>query len=134
MATETTGMPVTRIFTGDDGESHFADLVVPMQLTDRGFMSAPIELGGATLFRATPPGGDIDYHTAPRRQFVLHLQGEVEIECGDGTRRRFGPGDVLLADDTTGRGHVSRDVQTPRRQIFVPVSADVDVTLWEVGR
>jgi uncharacterized cupin superfamily protein len=48
------------------------------------------------------------------------LDGEVEIEAGDGTKRRFGTGDVLLAEDTAGRGHISRAVEgRPRKSIFV---------------
>jgi hypothetical protein len=123
---------VTRIFTGADGASHFEDLRVPLRETERGLLSDPVPSGGDLLLRGTPPGGDLDFHVAPRRQFVLHLRGMVEIECGDGTKRRFGPGDVLLADDTTGQGHISRDVQTPRRQLFVPVPGDFDLSSWEV--
>jgi len=48
------------------------------------------------------------------------LEGKVDIEIGDGTVRRFGPGDILLAEDTTGRGHISRAVAgEPRRSIFI---------------
>ena len=49
---------------------------------------------------------------------------------GDGTRRTFGPGEVLLAADTTGQGHISREVEGPRRQIFVPLADSVDVLAW----
>jgi hypothetical protein len=50
------------------------------------------------------------------------LSGETEIEIGDGTKRRFGPGDILLADDTSGQGHISRDVGAqPRRFDFIPI-------------
>lgn len=123
-------VPCTRIYTGDDGRSHFEDLEIPLDETERGLMSGAVPVGGPVFFRATPPGGDLDFHVAPRRQFVIHLAGQVEIELGDGTSRRFGVGDVLLADDTTGEGHVSRDVETPRRQIFVPLSDDIDVGAW----
>lgn len=125
-----TSIACTRIFTGDDGRSHFEDLAIPLHSSERGLMSAPLELGAATMFRATPPGGNLGFHVAPRRQFVIHLAGGVEIEIGDGTTRQFGVGDVLLADDTTGEGHISRDVETPRRQIFVPLSDDVDLGPW----
>jgi quercetin dioxygenase-like cupin family protein len=64
----------------------------------------------------------LDYHTAPRRQFVINLTGSVDIEVGDGTVRRLGPGDILLAEDTTGEGHISRAVDgEPRRCLFVPL-------------
>ena len=54
----------------------------------------------------------------------------VEIECGDGTTRRFGVGDVLLADDTTGQGHISREIEGPRLQVFVSLPADLDLSVW----
>jgi hypothetical protein len=46
--------------------------------------------------------------------------GGVEIEVGDGSKRRLGPGDILLAEDTSGRGHISRAVDDqPRVSIFI---------------
>ena len=71
-----------------------------------------------------------DYHCAPQRQFVIHLKGAGEIEVGDGTKRRFGVGDVLLADDTTGQGHISRGVETPREQVFIVMPDDLDMEPW----
>jgi hypothetical protein len=58
-------------------------------------------------FRRYQPCGFIDWHTAPRRQYVITLEGQVEVGLGDGTKRVFGAGDVLLADDLTGRGHTT---------------------------
>ena len=82
------------------------------------------------IFRETPAAGALDFHPAPQRQFVVTLSGVGEIECGDGTRRRFGAGDVMLAEDTTGEGHITREVQGPRRGIFIPLPADFDVSGW----
>lgn len=45
---------------------------------------------------------------APRRQFVIVLSGELEVEVSDGEKRRFGSGGICLVEDTAGRGHVSR--------------------------
>ena len=60
-------------------------------------------------------------HNAPRRQFIVHLEGAVEVEASDGERRRFGPGDVVLVEDLEGRGHVTRWVgEGPRRTLFLP--------------
>ncbi len=72
------------------------------------------------------------FHTAPRRQFVVGLSGATEIELADGTRRRFGPGDVLLADDTTGQGHRTQVVEAPRRSLFIYVPDTVDPRAWVV--
>ncbi len=38
---------------------------------------------------------------------MITLEGQVEVGLGDGTKRVFGVGDVLLADDLTGRGHTT---------------------------
>ena len=77
---------------------------------------------GAELHR-TPAGRVQDWHTAPRRQFVVNLTGEVEIEVSDGETRRFGPGSILLAEDTTGKGHISRGIgNDERRTLFIPLS------------
>jgi hypothetical protein len=51
------------------------------------------------------------------------LQGQAEIELGDGTKRRFGQGDVLLSEDLTGEGHITRvvgDVPRISAQISIP--------------
>ncbi len=82
------------------------------------------------IFRETPIDGALDYHPAPRRQFVITLAGVVEVECGDGSLRRFGPGEIMLADDTTGRGHTTREVEGPRRSIFIPLPDHVDAAQW----
>jgi hypothetical protein len=120
---------ITRIYTGEDGQSHFESLTLPESETEFGWMTAQVPAKGV-IFRRTPPGGSIDFHTAPRRQFVVILEGAVEIECGDGTMKSFGAGAVMLADDTTGQGHISRETQSPRRSIFVPVPDDLDVSQW----
>ena len=83
------------------------------------------------FFRDSTDGPEVyDFHVAPRRQFVIHLAGRVQIETGDGTKRQFGVGDILLADDTTGQGHVSREIEGPRIQVFVALAEGVDVARW----
>ena len=113
-------MKVTRIYTGDDGESHFEDVEVP--LVDRGGIGWISQLQEATgiVFRETDGSYDFGFHNAPRRQYVINLDAAVEIEVGDGSKRTLGAGEILLAEDTTGRGHVSRAVDAkPRRSLFV---------------
>ena len=113
-------MRITRVYTGDDGESHFED--VELSLKDLGEIGRLSELVGATgiIFRETDGDYDLGFHNAPRRQFVINLDGSVELEVGDGTKRVLGPGDVLLAEDTSGRGHKSRAVGgRKRRSVFV---------------
>ncbi len=113
-------MKITRLYTGGDGESHFEDIEIALE--DAGDIGALSELEEATgiIFRETGPDYDYDWHNAPRRQYIIMLEGAVDVEIGDGTVRRFGTGDVLLAEDTTGRGHISRAVDNqPRKSVFV---------------
>jgi len=115
-------MKVVRIYTGSDGESHFEDVLV--SLADDGHLGRMSKLVPArgVIFREV--GGDyaLGFHNAPRRQYVVNLTGSVELETGDGTKRVLGPGDVLLAEDTTGRGHQSRAVRgEPRTCLFIPL-------------
>ena len=113
-------MQVTRIYTGDDGRSHFED--VPIEMVDQemlGRLSAPWD---ATAVQFREVGGDylLDYHNAPRRQLVVNLTGSVEIEVGSGETRLLGPGSILLAEDLTGEGHISRHVDgQPRTCLFI---------------
>lgn len=116
-------MKIPRLYSGDDGESHFGELDIPLEDMGGGVgVISKLQAATGMFFRNTGSDYDLDWHTAPRRQYIIILEGAVEIETGDGTRRRFGPGDVFLAEDLTGRGHISRAVDNqPRRSIFIPI-------------
>ena len=83
-------MLITRVYTGSDGKSHFED--VEIELLDKGPMGSISSLWSAkgVLFRKVSGDYDLDFHNAPRRQFVVNLTGAVEIEVGDGTKRQLG--------------------------------------------
>ena len=98
---------IVRIYTGTDGESHFEDL---SETLEGSFGATDMEAAEGIFFTRQRPGNLSTWHTAPRRQYVLGIAGEVEIVTGDGTALRFKPGDVLLAEDLTGRGHTTRVV------------------------
>lgn len=119
-------MEITRVYTGEDGRSHFEEIDVPLGESRYGSLSDLYSAEGV-IFRETPVGGELDFHNAPRRQFVITLSGVVEIECGDGSKRRLGAGGILLADDTDGQGHITRDLEGPRRSLFIPLPEDFDV-------
>ncbi len=95
-------MGTYRLYAGDDGESH----IEPIDLAD-----APEWTGGldttAIRFREDPVGRFVDWHPAPRRQFVIILSGQLEIGLSDGSTHVFGPGDARLVEDTTGKGHTT---------------------------
>ena len=74
-------------------------------------------------FRLFPVGYVLSWHCAPRRQYSITLSGMAEIEVGDGTVARVGPGDIVLAEDLTGQGHVTRVVGSePRLSAIIPLA------------
>ena len=113
---------MVRLYTGGDGESHFEEIIPPFA------WAGPVErtpLQGATgvAFTRFPSGCFLDWHNAPRRQHVIILSGHSEFGVGDGSVRRLGPGDVLLAEDLTGRGHTTRVVgDQPCVSVAVPLA------------
>lgn len=121
-------MKVIRIYTGEDNQSHFEDLDIPLKPADYGSASEVVP-ALEVIFRETSEGASFDFHNAPQRQFVITLSGLGELECGDGSQRRLGPGDILLAEDTTGQGHITREIR-PRRVIFIPIFQGFDISAW----
>ena len=114
-------MKIVRLYTGTDNESHFEDVEVELDSLGR-FEASALQSAHGIQFRRAPATHLSNYHTAPKRQYVITLAGQVEIETGDGTIRRFGPGDVMLAEDTAGHGHITRVVGgQPRHYVFIPL-------------
>jgi quercetin dioxygenase-like cupin family protein len=118
---------IFRVYTGADGQSHIAEEPLTLQsfVDSEGAYGEGTPLQGATgiTFRLAPPGYVLSWHCAPRRQYTITLAGTAEIEVGDGTVRRVGPGDVLLAEDLTGQGHITRVVGSePRFYAVVPLA------------
>jgi len=95
-----------------DGETHLAVLEFPVSETYAGTVRAlndiPVTTMGFGEFVSRKP--DAGLHSAPRRQFLVVLKGELELETTLGRQERLKPGDVLLADDIGAKGHHSRDV------------------------
>jgi hypothetical protein len=113
-------MTITRVYADERGESHFADEEIALRNAGPiGHLSEPIP-AKEVIFRRNDPGYDYDWHVAPQRQFIVLLDGAIEIETSDGIRRTFRGGDILLMEDTTGRGHRTRHVEaSERRSVFI---------------
>ena len=118
-----TPIKVTRIFTGQDGQTHAEEYAVPLGAA-RGATELSETVDVTSLqFRRTSPAYFIDWHNAPRKQYVVTLAGESEVELGDGTKILLHPGHILLAEDTTGQGHISRAVGSDDRiSLFIPLT------------
>ena len=102
-------MKIVRLYTGSDQQSHFEEIELSFA-GDQAILTTGSQPASGVVFRCAPPRTVLDWHPAPRRQYVVTLSGQWDIECGDGSARRFKPGDVMLAEDLTGQGHMSRVV------------------------
>jgi len=117
-------MKYTRIYADANGETHLQDIEPAMKNAGNASMMSEMMAARGVIFReSNSEEYFIDWHNAPRRQFVVNLTGEVEITVSDGEKRHFGPGSILLAEDVTGKGHISRGVgKSERRTLFVPLA------------
>ena len=94
-----------RLWTRDDGQSHFEEGRLDLPAGNRGDAVSAVSAAVSISFRETHKGGSFEWHDAPARQLVLTLSGALEFEMRGGPRFTLGAGDVLLAEDTTGGGH-----------------------------
>jgi hypothetical protein len=123
-------LTVTRLFSGADGKTHAEN--IEMNLTQPGRTqlgraagveaSETIKVTGL-MFGRTPARAVVDFHPAPARQYVVTLSGRGEIELEDGTKIPLTPGHILLAEDATGKGHISRTVGSDDRlSLFIQLA------------
>ena len=93
------------LYSDAEGVTHFRDEYLPWKKSSSGSATTPLEDAEQIGFVRAPAGIRSDWHPAPRKQFVLVLKGVMEVEAGDGERRKFTSGRVLVVADTEGRGH-----------------------------
>ena len=115
-------MKIHHLYVDQKGESHFEDMEVPYTESGRaGRLSARLPATGI-IFREVQPDYDLDWHPAPRRQYIINLDAGVKITASDGESRVIGVGEVILVEDITGKGHLSQHVEGKiRHSIFVPI-------------
>lgn len=111
-----------RIATGPDGQSHFSVGAVLLHPAGDNAVSAAGAVGTIS-FEESPAGAALDWHNAPARQYVITLSGTLEFENRMGEKQVVAPGDLLLAEDTTGGGHRWRLVDDqPWRRVYVTLA------------
>lgn len=119
-----------RAYNDADGESHFEDLHLDLEERDFAPPAAPAMVGafeaasGTLFFGAAPGWGGEVPHPSPQRQVFCILRGAVDVSVSDGEQRRFTAGDVILLDDTRGRGHATSVIGPDDLLIFGAVLAD----------
>ena len=115
-------MRIHNIYVDAKGETHFRDIEVKW-VEERDFSKYSERLKATgIIFRETSGDYDLDWHPAPRRQYIINLDGGVKITASDGESRIIGAGEVILVEDTSGKGHLSKSVSGKmRHSIFVPI-------------
>jgi len=115
-------MRISNLYSDANGESHWRDIEVEyVEQNEAGRLSARLPACGI-IFRQTEAEHDRPWHTAPRRQYIINLDAGVQLTASDGEVRVIGAGEVILVEDTIGKGHLSKSVNNQmRHSIFVPI-------------
>ena len=122
-------MEYIRIFTDDDGETHIEDCTMPYRTDVIAENVPPLHI--SSLLKAEGVffmHSEVDdsfkilpFHNAPRRMMVIQLTGSSEQTTSDGSVRLMKPGDILVAEDVTGKGHKSRNIGCEVLYAMVPL-------------
>ncbi|MER5185316.1 hypothetical protein ABT009_44795 [Streptomyces sp. NPDC002896] len=112
---------ILRVYSDAAGESHFEEIRIPGRRrrsdvsTSVAWWSEEIAVRGAVWRRVEEEAPTTTPHNAPQRQLIVPLSGEVEIEVSTGERRAVPPGQIILVEDTTGKGHITRALDDSTR-------------------
>lgn len=117
-----------RIWTGEDQNSHAEEGWIDLEAGARGdLLSGKLDTSHAS-FQETRSGGTFEWHTAPVRQLVITLSGTLDFQTRGGQHFILKPGDILLAEDTTGGGHSWKLVDAePWRRLYVVLAPGATV-------
>ncbi len=112
-------MRIHNIYADAEGVSHFRDIEVDWVSEIRHSKRSKSIATSGMVFRETAGDYLLDWHPAPHKQFMISLDAAVEITAGDGEKRIVQAGEVLLAEDTTGKGHISRAIGNAVRHSII---------------
>ena len=125
-------MRLYRIYTKPSGESAIEVRDVPMSGPRP--TSPTFQTSGPIFFRETAEGFVQDLHNAPRRQLIFLTSGLLELESSEGARHIARPGDLIFAEDTKGKGHITRSLRDVRGFVHVAMADDFDVSSWPLAK
>ena len=80
-----------RLYTGEDGQSHFEASQIAWQRQDAFNAVSALTAVQEVSFEETAAGSSLDWHNAPCRQYVITLSGRLEFETRDGAVQVVGP-------------------------------------------
>lgn len=129
-------MKITRFHATADGGSRFQDLEIPIDQErpdNFGFVLRQSNAWPSASIRFVKLPADLDqgWHHAPASQIVVVLSGELEVGASDGEKRRCSAGQVFVADDLTGKGHLTKVINGPAHVMFVELPPNFDFARWK---
>ena len=111
---------IVRIYSDENGDSHFEDVAIELKEAGSVGKLSDVLPAKGIIFREVAPSYDWDFHTAPQKQYIILLDGEIEIETSLGAKRRFNAGEILLVEHTSGKGHKTKNIRpVKRKSIFI---------------
>ena len=130
----------THLWADANGVSHFRDEQLSFEAATpenptagtpsrtnpdpQALVSLPLRGASGATFLYLKRAAVEDWHRAPRRMYLIAVQGMSEVTAGDGQVRRFGLGSIVLMDDLTGKGHITRAVgDVDHIALTIPVPA-----------
>ena len=115
-------MRIHHLYADAQGESHWEDLEIACTESAASRRESARLPATGIIFRQVDPSYDLDWHNAPRRQYIINLDNGVRLTASDGESRVIGAGEVILVEDVTGKGHLSKAINDRVRHcIFVPI-------------
>ena len=116
------GIHMHNLYCDADGESHWRDINVDWAQEGPEGKTSVLQKVNGIIFRQTQAEHDRPWHPAPRRQYIINLDAGVQLTASDGEARVIGAGEIVLVEDVTGKGHLSKSVNNQmRHSIFVPI-------------
>lgn len=115
-------MRIHNLYMDENGESHFRDVEIEWAEERRGSKLSKKFPATGIIFRQTRAEHNVDWHPAPRRQYIVNLDAGVKITASDGESRFIKAGEVILVEDISGKGHLSEHLEGKiRNSLFIPV-------------
>ena len=115
-------MRIHNLYTDKNGESHFRDIEIEWE-DERNFSKYSKRMPATgIIFRETSGDYDLDWHPAPRRQYIVNLDAGAKLTASDGETRIIGAGEIILVEEIDGKGHLSQSVNGElRHSLFIPI-------------
>ncbi|MHC0443444.1 hypothetical protein [Flavobacterium sp. 3-210] len=111
---------ITKILSDENGDSYFEDFYIPLKDAGKIGSLSEGEKVSALIFREVESTYDNDFHNPPTRQYIVLLDGGIEVETSLGDKRIFESGEVLLAENVNGKGHKTKNLENKtRRSLFI---------------